>query len=61
MKIKEDREFNIPRVMFHTIWANFIFLVLLAAMFINTILFLADYISIKLVPLGLMLFGLIRS
>jgi len=59
MKIKEDRELKLPRLMFKTIQANFMFVCILAFWFVNSLLYLVDYPSLTLIPLGLISFGLI--
>ncbi len=59
MKIKEDKEFKMPQIMFKTIWANFMFMVLLAAMFVNGLLEVVDYGSADLIPFGLTIFGVV--
>jgi len=59
MKIKEDRELKFPRIMFHTIWANFMFVIILAFLFINSMLYVVNYPSLTLIPLGLIVFGII--
>ena len=59
MKIKEPSNFKFPRLMFQSIFPNFMFVVILAFWFINSILFLVDYPYLGLIPLGLITFGLI--
>ena len=60
MNIKDRKtSWKFPRLMFHTIWANFMFVVILALLFVNTILYLVNYPSLTLIPLGLIVFGVV--
>ena len=59
MRIKEPSNFKFPRLMFHSIFSNFMFVVILSFWFINSILFLVDYPFLGLIPTGLITFGLI--
>ncbi len=59
MKIKEDKEFKMPQIMFKTIWANFMFMLVLGFWFVNGLLAVVDYPHLPIVVLGLITFGVV--
>jgi len=61
MKIKENKELKLPKIMFVSIWANVMFVLILCFWFMNSVLFFVNYPHLTLIPLGLITFGLLVS
>jgi hypothetical protein len=59
MKIKEERTLKLPKIMFKTSYANFMFVLILCLWFLNTVLFLVDYSHLELPTLGISSFILV--
>jgi hypothetical protein len=60
MDIKDRKTgWKFPRIMFHTTWANFMLIIVLAFLFINSMLYFVHYSSFSLISSGFIVFGMI--